>query len=495
MNFEEYRQYDALGLAELVQRREVTPAELLDLAIARADAVNPKINAVVHRFDDRARSQIAGGLQGPFAGVPFLLKDLMASYAGEPLRSGSRFLADFVPPHDSELVRRYKAAGLVIFGKTNTPELGLAPFTEPKLFGPTLNPWNTNRTAGGSSGGAAAAVAAGIVPMANGGDGGGSIRIPASCNGLVGLKPSRGLIPCGPDHGDSWWGFASEHVLTRTVRDTAAALDATAGPDAGCPYYLSPDSSYLGALSAPSAKKRLRIAFSDHPLVGRSMDPECREGLKRTVQLLQDLGHELVEAAPTVSREEFLRAFVTMLAGETAAVLTLAARFLGRPLNRQEIEPETLALARLGQAINAEEVGIARLYFGQLTRSIGHWFADYDVLLTPTLARPPFPTAALQGTLPEKAQLAAFNSLPIAGLVKSSNLLHKFSEKHFDWIPNTPVFNVTGQPSISLPLHWSADGLPVGMMFTAPIGQDAMLLQLSAELEQAQPWFNRVPPI
>lgn len=495
MKFDEYRQYDALGLAELVQRKEVTPAELLDVAIARADAVNPKINAVIHRFDNRARAQIAGGLQGPFAGVPFLLKDLAANYAGEPIRSGSRFLADYVPTYDSELVRRYKAAGLVMFGKTNTPELGITPFTEPKLTGPTLNPWNTSLTAGGSSGGAAAAVAAGIVPMASGGDGGGSIRIPASCTGLVGLKPSRGLIPCGPDYGDAWWGFATEHVLTRSVRDTAAALDATAGPDIGCPYYLAPDSSYLGALSAQPAKKRLRIAFSDRPLVGRYMDPECREGLKRTVQLLQDLGHELVESAPTISREEFQQAFVIMLAGEIAAVLKLAARYMGRPINRGEVEPATLALARLGQALNAEEVGIARQYFGRLTRTIGHWFADYDVLLTPTLARPPFPTATLQATLPEQIQLAVFNNLPIAGLVKSGSLLQKFVEKSFDWIPNTPVFNATGQPSISLPLHWSADGLPVGMMFTAPLGHDALLLQLSAQLEQAQPWFNRVPSI
>ncbi len=494
MTFDEYRQRDALGLAALVAHREVSPGELLELATARAEAVNPVINAIVRRFDERARAQIAGGLHGPFAGVPFLLKDLSADYGGEPISSGCRFLADYVPAHDSELVRRYKAAGLVIFGKTNTPEFGLTPFTEPRLFGATRNPWNTDRTAGGSSGGSGAAIAAGIVPMANGGDGGGSIRIPASCNGLVGLKPSRGLIPFGPNRGESWWGFATEHVLSRTVRDTAAALDATAGADAGCPYFLTPDASYLAALRAP-APTRLRIAFTDRALVGRSMDAECREGLMRTVALLQGLGHELIESAPAVSRDEFLPAFATMLAGETASTLASASRDLDRPIDAAKFEPATMALARLGRAWNAEEVALARQYFGRLTRAIGRWFEDYDVLLMPTLGRPPFPTGVLQESFAEKIQLAALNHLPIARLIKSGSLLMKFAEKTFDWIPNTPVFNATGQPSISLPLHWSADGLPVGMMFTAPIGEDARLLRLSAQIEQAQPWFERVPPI
>ncbi|TDU32343.1 amidase [Panacagrimonas perspica] len=494
MTFDEYRQLDALGLAALVARKDVTAGELLDIAIARAEAINPKINALVRRFDERGRRQIAEGPQGLFAGVPFLLKDLSSDYAGEPTSSGSRFLADYVPAHDSELVRRYKAAGLVIFGKTNTPEFGLTPFTESRLFGPARNPWNLGRTPGGSSGGAGAAIAAGIVPMANGGDGGGSIRIPASCNGLVGLKPSRGLIPFGPHRGESWWGFATEHVLSRSVRDTAAALDATAGPDAGCPYFTTPDASYLEALRMPPPK-RLRIAFTAKPLAGRTMDAECIAGLMRTVSLLQSLGHDVVEAAPQVSRDEFLQAFATMLAGETASTLTSASRDLKRVLDPRKFEPATLALARIGRVINAESVSLARQYFGRLTRMIGHWFADYDVLLTPTLGRPPFPIGSLQATRAEAAQLALVNNLPIAGLLKSGPLLAQFAEKTFDWIPNTPVFNATGQPSISLPLHWSADGLPVGMMFTARFGEDARLLQLSAQLEQAQPWFGKLAPL
>jgi amidase len=493
MKFEEYVQHDAMALAGLVARKEVLPSELLDTAIARADAVNPAINAIVRRLDGRARDQLrtTGTLEGPFAGVPFLLKDLSAEYGGEPISSGSRFLSDYVPPHDSELVRRYKAAGLVIFGKTNTPEFGLTPFTESLLFGPARNPWNPQRTPGGSSGGSGAAVAAGIVPMANGGDGGGSIRIPASCNGLVGLKPSRGLIPFGPRAGEGWWGFTTEHVITRSVRDSAAALDATAGADAGCPYFTAPDSSYLAAIARPTG--RLRIAFTDTPLAGRSMDPECSEGLSRTVRLLQDLGHELVEAAPPMSREEFLQGFTTMLCGEIAATLSSAARDLKRTFHADLVEPATLALARIGRAITAEEASLARQFFGRLTRRIGHWFADYDVLLTPTLGRPPFPIGALQPGAAERVQLALVNHLPIASLIKSGPLLMKFAEKTFDWIPNTPVFNATGQPSISLPLHWSRDGLPVGMMFTAPLAQDARLLQLAAQLEQARPWFDRRP--
>lgn len=494
MNFDEYRQLDAVGLAQAVARKEVTATELLDLAIARAEAVNPRINAIVRRFDAKARQQIDDGAKGPFAGVPFLIKDLAADYAGEPISSGSRFLADYVPARDSELVRRYKCAGLVIFGKTNTPEFGLTPFTESLLLGPARNPWDLGRTPGGSSGGAGAAIAAGIVPMANGGDGGGSIRIPASCNGLVGLKPSRGLIPFGPDRGESWWGFATEHVLSRSVRDSAAALDATAGPDAGCPYFTQPDASYAKSISEPLDKK-LRIAFSAAPLAGRTMDAECKEGLKRTVKLLQDLGHHVTEGAPPVARDEFLEAFVVMLAGEIASTLASASRDLRRAIDPRQFEAATYALARIGHAISGEQVSLARQYFGRLTRTIGHWFKDYDALLTPTLGRPPFPIGMLQATRAERAQLALLNRLPIAGLIKSGPLLTKFAEKTFDWIPNTPVFNATGQPSVSLPLHWSREGLPVGMMLTSRFAEDALLLKLCAQIEQAQPWFSRVPSL
>lgn len=492
MKFEDYVRHDAIGLAALVARGEVSAAELLEAAIARADAVNPRLNALVRRFDARAHAQLAALKPGPLSGVPFLLKDLMADYAGEPISSGCRLFADYVPTADSTLVARYKAAGLVIFGKTNTPEFGLTPFTESTLLGPARNPWNLAHTPGGSSGGSGAAVAAGIVPMANGGDGGGSIRIPASCNGLVGLKPTRGLIPHGPDRGEGWWGYATEHVLTRSVRDSAAALDATAGPDAGCPYFTPPD-RYFDALDQPPP--RLRIAVCREPLLGRTLHAECRKGLDDTARLLADLGHEVIEARPPLDRERFIQNFVTMLAAETAAIVSGGAKALKRAADLKQVEPSTRALVHIGRALSAEEGALARMDMLQLARGIGQWFEDYDVLLTPTLGMPPFRIGALQPNLFERVQIAVLDGLPIARLVKSGRLLMQVAEKSFEWIPNTPVFNVTGQPSISLPLHWSADGLPVGMMFTGGFAQDRLLLQLSAQIERARPWFDRRPAL
>lgn len=493
MKFDDYVRHDALGLAALVSRGEVSASELLETAIARTEAVNPRINAVVRTLYARARSRIDEVPKGrPFSGVPFLLKDLSAELGGEIITGGSRFFADYVATHDSALVRRYREAGLVIFGKTNTPEFGLTPFTEPALFGPARNPWNPAHTTGGSSGGAGAAVAAGIVPMANGGDGGGSIRIPASCNGLVGLKPTRGRIP--DVHGESWWGCCSEHVLSRSVRDCAAALDASGGPFPGNPYFTAaPATPYLDIIRTPP--KALKIAFTAEPLVGRSMDPECRRGLEATAKLLEDLGHHVVEATPPVSRDAFLIAFVTMITSETAGTLALRARELGRAPGRDEIEPATRAFMRIGQALTGEDVALARRCFLEVSRAVGEWFQDYDVLVTPTLGRPPFKIGALQPTIVEKVQLEALNRLPLARFAKGGRAMLPLAHKTFDWIPNTPLFNVTGQPSMSLPLHWSRDGLPVGMMFTARFADDATLLQLAAQLEQARPWFDRRAPL
>ena len=491
---------DARTVADAVRAGTLKARDVVDRCLDRIERLNPAINAYVFVDADRARRVAdevdrcvaTGDDPGPLAGVPLAIKEL-EPVEGWPDTRASTVFRDRIATTTTTMTSRLLAAGAVPVGLTASPEIGHLPFTNSVLHGPTRNPWALDRTPGGSSGGAGAAVAAGIVPMANGGDGGGSIRIPASCNGLVGLKPSRGLIPFGPRAGEGWWGFATEHVITRSVRDTAAALDATAGPDAGCPYFTAPADSYLAAMAEPPRK--LRIAFTGKALAGRSMDSECLEGLSRTVRLLQDLGHELVESGPEVSREEFLHAFTTMLCGEIAATLTGAARDLKRRFDPALVEPATLSLARIGRAVSAEDAALARQYFGRLTRRIGQWFADYDVLLTPTLGRPPFPIGTLQPNGLERAQLALVNRLPIAGLIKSGPRMMKVAEKTFDWIPNTPVFNATGQPSISLPLHWSADGLPVGMMFSAPLAQDALLLQLAAQLEQAQPWFDRRPPV
>ena len=292
--FPDFHEYDGLGLAELVRARRVSPAELVDEAIARIEATNPRLNAVIRKMYERAHAMVRAGVpDGPFAGVPFLIKDLLATVEGVPTSCGARILKDVPQPHDSEMVRRYQAAGLVILGKTNTPEFGLLPYTEPEAFGPTNNPWDLTRTAGGSSGGSAAAVAAAMVPLAGGGDGGGSIRIPASCCGVFGLKPTRGRTPAGPDVGENWRGYVQEHVLTRSVRDSAAMLDAVAGPDVGAPYWAPPqERPYLQEVTTEPG--RLRIAFSSRPLLGHDVDAECEKGLQATVRLLEGLGHELV---------------------------------------------------------------------------------------------------------------------------------------------------------------------------------------------------------
>lgn len=494
MNFADYERHDATGLADLVRTGAVSAAELLDTAIARAEAVNPRINAIVRPLHDYARGVARAPVAGPFAGVPFLIKDLFADFAGEPTTSGSRYFRDFVPKEDSELVRRFKAAGLVIFGKTNTPELGLTPFTEPTLFGPARNPWNLSRTTGGSSGGAGAAVAAGIVPMASGGDGGGSIRIPASANGLVGLKPTRGRIPTGPVRGNCWHGAATEHVLTRSVRDTAAMLDATGGPDPGPPH-IAPPPAMPFARAIEQAPRRLRIAFSGTPMCARTMHPECLAGLQATAKLLANLGHEVIEDAPKISSEAFRHAFMTMVASETAADYAQGAMLTGRRPTLADVEPRTMAMIRLGRAITGEELGVALRTLDAMTREIGRWFERYDVLLQPTLGMPPFPIGALQPDATESFQMWLGNHLPLGFLAKKPEMMLPLGEKIFEWIPNTAVFNVTGQPSLSLPLHWSADSLPVGMMFTARFAEDATLLQLAAQLEKAKPWFELRPPI
>lgn len=493
--FAEYAAQDALGLAELVAKGEVSPAELLDEAIARADAHNPKLNALVLRLDDMARQSVKAGLpQGPFHGVPFLLKDLSNALAGVPRSSGSRYFRNFVPDFDSELVRRYKAAGLNIFGKTNTPEFGMTPMTDPELFGSARNPWNTERTPGGSSGGTAAAIAAGIVPMANGGDGGGSIRMPASCCGLVGLKPSRGRIPTGPEMGENWFGLATEHVLTRSVRDCAAALDATGGGEPGAPYAApaAPEGGFLKALE--QAPGKLRIAYTTASWLGRGMDPECVAGVEATAKLLQSLGHEVVEADPGVHREDVIFAMGTLVAADAATILRAGEKAMGRKATRQDVEGNTWALAKLGHTFSATELEEAVATLRQLGLHMARFMGDYDILLNSTLGMPPAPVGSLRPKGVEKLALSLINHLPLGAIAKQRSMLIGNFAPVFDWMCNTPIANATGAPSASLPLHWSSEGLPVGMMFTGRFGDDLTVLQLARQLEQAQPWFDRRPP-
>jgi amidase len=494
-DFSDYDKHDGLGLAELVRKKEVKPSELVEEAISRIEKLNPQLNAVIHRMYDLARKAAEGNLPDrPFGGVPFLLKDLMADYAGVPTRKGSRFHNDFVPDHDSEIVRRYKAAGVIVLGKTNTPEYGLLPVTETELFGPSNNPWDLTRTTGGSSGGSAAAVASRMVPLAHGNDGGGSIRIPASCCGVFGLKPTRGRNPIGPDLGEAWQGLACDHVLTRSVRDSAAMLDATAGPDVGALYYAPPPPRpYLEEVGTDPGK--LRIAFTSKPFLPGVVHEDCVKGLQATVKLCKNLGHEMVEAVPQIDGEAFARAFLTMICGETRADIEEAEALLGRKATYKDFETGTWATGLLGKQITAAEFSMAIRLLQRSARQIGQFFEDYDVLMTPTLATPPLVIGALEPKGAEAFAMKLLGSLNAGGLLQRLGGVDASVEKIFGFMPYTPLFNATGQPAMSVPLYWNDEGLPIGIHFVSRYSDEATLFRLAGQLEQAKPWFDHTPPI
>lgn len=493
--FAEYDNFDAVGLAELVNKGDVSAAELLDEAIVRCDRINPEINAVVHDMSEIARDIVKSHLpEGPFSGVPFLLKDLGQAWAGVPMRIGSRYFIDHVPDYDAEIVKRFRAAGLVVFGKTNTPEFGLMGTTEPDLFGATLNPWDLSRTAGGSSGGAGAAVAAGIVPMAGASDGGGSIRIPASCNGLVGLKPSRGRNPSGPIIGEGWYGQVQEGVLSRSVRDTAAALDATAGADAGTLYSAPPPARpYLEEVGRDAGQ--LRIAVCREALLSNApLDAECIRGLDATVAVLEDLGHSVEDAVPPIDKMALATGYLLRVAACTGAEVASARKYIGRKPQADDFELETRALANLGKCFSAIDLTLANRVIEMEVRKIGRFMTDYDILLTPTLATPPAPLGVFKARGADLILAKVSSRIPLGPIAKFGKALEHLADNNFRFVVSTPVANATGEPSISLPLHWSASGLPVGMMFTAKIYADDLLIRLASQLETAMPWQARRAP-
>lgn len=493
----EYEQYDGLGLAELVRKKAVTPLELVEAAIAQIETHNPAINAVVHRMYDVARHRAAADPgSGPFAGVPMLLKDLLASYPGQPLRNGSRFFQNHVPEHESEIVRRYREAGMIVVGKTNTPELGITGVTEPALFGPTNNPWDLTRTAGGSSGGSAAAVAARLVPVAHGGDGAGSIRIPAACCGLFGLKPTRGRTP-GSMPFAVWQGFVVEHALTRTVRDSAALLDATAGPAPGAMDALPPPGRpFLAEVDAPPG--RLRIAVTDRSLLGQHIDPDCRRAVAETSALLQDLGHDVMPAAlDHIDWPAFAEAFVTMLAAEVRADIEQGQRQLGCRATFADLETVTHALSLLGRHDSSGDFVLAMRTLQGIGWQIGHFFAEnaIDVLLTTTLSSPPVKTGTVLPRGLDALGLKLLSRLGLGGVMRLVGIDKKAAADSFEFTPNTAPFNLTGQPAMSLPLAWTEDGLPIGLQFVGRFADEATLFRLAAQLEQARPWAGRRPPL
>lgn len=496
-----FEDFDAIGLATLVKEKQVSPLELVDDAIARIERFDGEVHAVIHRSFERAREHARVGAPGstpdaPFHGVPFLLKDLMAQDTGQPSTYSTKLLGPWRADRDAELVRRYKRAGLIILGRTNTPEFGIYGVTEPAMHGPTRNPWNLGHTPGGSSGGSSAAVAARYVPVAHGGDGGGSIRIPASHTGLVGMKPTRARNPAGPFAGERWAGFVAEHVLTRTVRDSAAILDATYGADPGAPYEVRPPARpFLTEVEegARGAGRRLRIAFTAEPLFGRSMHPECVEAVQRAAKLAASLGHEVVEAKPSFDKEALIRAYFTVIAASTNLAVRTASDFAKKKPSAKDFEGPTWLLKLIGDKLTAGEYAHALQTLQLAHREIAPFFATYDVLLTPTAARPPVPIGTFQPKPKERALLAALSAAPARRLLLLA--LETLGKTAVDATPNTMLFNMTGQPAVSLPLHWSADGLPVGTQWVARFGDEATLFGLAAELEVASPWGHKKPAL
>jgi amidase len=472
MAFKEYGSYDGVGLAELVRTRQVKPAELLDEAIARTARVDPAINAVVVKHYDYAKRQIDNGVpDGPFTGVPFLLKDLEI-LEGTRTTSGASVYKDNVADHSSTLAQRFLAAGVTIFGKSSTPEFGMLPTTEPRLFGPTRNPWNTAHSSGGSSGGAAAAVAARIVPLAHASDGGGSIRIPASASGIFGLKPTRARNPLGPDRGEGWAGLSCGHVVSLSVRDSAAMLDATCGPEPSSLYFAPPrQRPYAEEVGRDPGK--LRIAFTDKSPFGEAIDPEIAAATREVASLLAGLGHHVEERAPDLAADP--AAVMSTIVGASAAFnVRVAEQRFGRAMTDRDFEILTLASAQNGQNTTALDYVAAQLAAFQIARGLATFFASCDLFLCPTLCSPPLRIGELNSMSQDLSHIAP--------------ILRRY-------MPGTSMFNMSGQPAMSVPLAWNAAGLPLGMMFAARFGDEATLFRLAGQLEQARPWKHKLPPV
>jgi amidase len=471
---------DATAQAELVQRGDLSPVDLVDAAITRIEKLNPELNAVIHTRFDRAREEAASAALpgGPFRGVPTLYKDLMAAMEGEPCHEGMRFLKDndYRAGFTDNLVRRFTDAGFVCCGRSNVPELGLVPTTEPAAYGPTLNPWDPARTTGGSSGGSAVAVATGMVPVAHGNDGGGSIRIPASCCGLVGLKPSRGRTSLGPRFGQLTMLLNVELMLTRSVRDTARVLDAVWPPFPGDPL-IAPAPARPFADEVGADPGRLRIGMlATNPMGGVEIDPDCVAAVDDAARLLESLGHRVETSYPeTLENPELMGPFgVVWTAGTTHDVDDYAA-LVGKPITENDVEPLTWALAESGREVTASQYIDAVSSLQAFTRQLAEWWdGAFDLLLTPTLGEPPLP-------------LGTFDAEP-------DNPLHGFFRAG-QFVPFSAQFNITGQPAISLPLSWTAEGLPIGSQLVAAYGREDVLLRVAAQLEQARPWGDRRPPV
>lgn len=491
--FPEYDLHDALGLAELVRNKEVGSGELCEEAICRIESIDPGINAVILRKFDTARKAARGKLkQGPFSGVPFLTRDLLTTCAGIPqtvcTHNGS------TPGNDCELMRRYMETGIIVLGETNTPESCLAACTGPLFNGHTRNPWSREHESGGSSGGSAAAVASGMVPMASGSDACGSLRIPASCCGLFGLKPTRGRTPTGPNQGEIWQGATAEHVVTRTVRDSAAMLDAVQGADIGAPYVISgPERSYLEEMKqGPGA---LRIAFTKRSPLGTEVHPECIDAVENAARLLTSLGHYVEEAEPAIDGPAMAKSFFMLHFGETSADISELKTMLGRKAVAADLEDAAWVFKLLGDCFSAGDFVLSMRKWNTFARQMGLFLTDYDLYLTPTLAFPPARTAEKKHKPLETLLIKIVGQFSRANFTSMSAIIDELAMESMACNPFTPIANITGLPAMSVPLHWTGEGLPCGVQFIGRFGDEATLFRLASQLEKTRPWFGKRPVV
>jgi amidase len=498
--FAEYDQFDGIGLAKLVKDGKISATELCEEAIRRAEHLNPKLNAIITPMYDYARNAAKHSQpDAPFCGVPFLLKDAHHALKGFAMSSGSELLKTFVPQYDAEIVSRFKNAGLVILGKTNTPEFKLAYVTEPKAFGPTRNPWNLDYSCGGSSGGSAAAVAACIVPFASATDEGGSIRVPASYCGLFGLKPSRGRNPVGPNFDEEWDGMSHSHVVTRSVRDSAAILDAVSGLENGAPYGISsPERPFIEEVNVEP--KKLRIGFHTRSAFGREVHPECIKAVEQTCKLLESLGHNVEEAVPDYREEDVALNWTIIMMGNAAALVDRLIGVYGQAQVSHDLELTNYTLYSVGRKLKALDFVKAKRRWRQLGIIMDQMMNEYDMMLTPTLGEPPVRVGSQQPGKKDQRSMKLLSSSIGKIILSNRKLTYSILEELVQntmkgQMPFTMIANITGQPAMSVPLYWSENGLPCGVQFIGCYGDEANLLRLAGQLEKARPWVDRKPLI
>jgi amidase len=490
VHLSEYAAHDATGLSALVRKGEVAPDTLLDLAHRAIAAVDPHLGAVVHdMLDDARRTPPA---DGPFRGVPMVVKDFDGFVAGHPWTASTRFLEGFVPDHDSEALARLRRAGFRFVAKTKCPELAILGTTEPQWRGPARNPWNPDHSTGGSSGGSAALVAAGAVPVGHGGDGGGSLRIPGSSCGVVGLKCTRGRVPLGPDWGEGWGGFVQWGALVRSVRDAAALVDVMAGPMDGDPYWAPP-------LARPLADEvgvdpgKLRVAVYAGSLYGKEVHPDTRAAVLAAGKLLAELGHEVVEDQPRLDVSALKLGYLVQVAVGVAGEVEELERLTRRTARPDDFEPATWFLVQVGRALSGLDLQHARDAAQAAGRVMGRFHQRYDLFLTATTAYPPVRIGELALKPAEKVGLRLLRAAPVGAALRKA--LHDLADTNLERTPNTQLMNKTGQPAISLPLGQSATGLPIGVQLAAAMGREDLLVRVAAQLEAAAPWRGRVPKI